>query len=85
VGPCRAEFRTRVFAAWIADDYLSAFGHLLLAWSWACAARAALRLEDRVFADRKTAVCRFGIDWLQDEGLAAWARVTRSPTLPPLA
>jgi alkylation response protein AidB-like acyl-CoA dehydrogenase len=65
----------------IADDYLAAFGHLLLTWSWATAARASLALADRDFAERKLAVCRYGIDWIQDQGLLHWSRVQRGPAL----
>jgi Acetyl-CoA dehydrogenase C-terminal like len=75
-GGADAELRWRV-----ADDYLGAFGHLLMTWAWAKAARTSLHLPNRDFATRKTAVCRFGIDWMHDEGTLLWERVQRAPPL----
>lgn len=62
----------------VADDFQAAMGHLLLAWSWCAAARVSTEIDDRAFADRKMETCRFGVDWMLDEGLLYWKRVVRA-------
>jgi len=70
----------------VADDYLRAFGFLLLTWAWARMARVAARhANDPWYADKLHAA-RFGVTWLLPEAGWLWQRVgRREAILPPAA
>jgi alkylation response protein AidB-like acyl-CoA dehydrogenase len=70
----------------VADDYLRAFGFMLLAWAWARIARAARRHAGDAWHDDKLRAARFGVQWLLPEGVSLWQRVRRrEAVLPPAA
>jgi alkylation response protein AidB-like acyl-CoA dehydrogenase len=70
-------------AAWpleLADDYLRATGHLMMAWSWAQVAIAcqAPTAQPQTGARDKThwlMSAQFGVDWLLAEAQPHWARL----------
>jgi hypothetical protein len=59
----------------VADDYLHALGHSLLAWSWARLARAALNDTDTARRDWLHTVTEHGRIWLLPAARWRWQRV----------
>ena len=64
----------------VADDYLRATGHLMLAWSWTQIALACQQPVSSAIAGERSiadwmASAQFGVDWLLDEAQAHWARL----------
>ena len=69
----------------VADDYLAAIGHALLAWAWARIARTAADVEGGRSATRWRDAARYGIDWLLPQAAVHWARVMRRDAALPFA
>jgi alkylation response protein AidB-like acyl-CoA dehydrogenase len=65
----------RELAQRVADDYLFALAHTLLAWAFAASARAAAGADDAAWAQGKTERMRYGVQWLLPQGDVHWARV----------
>jgi alkylation response protein AidB-like acyl-CoA dehydrogenase len=65
----------RGLALRVADDYLFALAHTLLAWAFAASARAAADVDDAAWARGKTERMRYGVQWLLPQGDVHWARV----------
>jgi alkylation response protein AidB-like acyl-CoA dehydrogenase len=65
----------RELAQRVADDYLFALAHTLLAWAFAASARAAADVDDAAWAQGKHDRMRYGVQWLLPQGDAHWARV----------
>ncbi|WP_338414904.1 acyl-CoA dehydrogenase family protein [uncultured Sphaerotilus sp.] len=59
----------------VADDYLHALGHSLLAWSWARLARAALNDSDTARRDWLLTITQHGRTWLLPAARWRWQRV----------
>ena len=59
----------------VADDYLHALGHSLLAWSWARLARASLHDTDTARRDWLHTVTQHGRTWLLPAARWRWQRV----------
>jgi alkylation response protein AidB-like acyl-CoA dehydrogenase len=67
----------------VADDYLMALGHGLLAWAWAAMARAAAESGDAARARDKRALADFGVQWLLPQAQRHWQQVlAREAALP---
>ena len=64
----------------IADDFLMGLAHALLAWAFAASARAALNIDDKAWAEAKTARMRYGVQWLLPQAGAHWQRVMAQRT-----
>jgi alkylation response protein AidB-like acyl-CoA dehydrogenase len=67
----------------VADDYLMAVGHALMAWAWARIARCALDPARAPAAGGRTAAqwfdaARFGVEWLLPQAATHWTRVRSS-------
>jgi alkylation response protein AidB-like acyl-CoA dehydrogenase len=67
----------------VADDYLMAVGHALMAWAWARIARCAhdparLPLPGGRTATQWFDAARFGVEWLLPQAATHWARVQSS-------
>jgi alkylation response protein AidB-like acyl-CoA dehydrogenase len=67
----------------VADDYLMAVGHALMAWAWARIARCAHDPARAPPAGGRTAgqwldAARFGVEWLLPQAATHWARVRSS-------
>ena len=67
----------------IADDYLMAVGHALMAWAWARIARCAhdparLPLPGGRTSTQWFDAARFGVEWLLPQAATHWTRVRRS-------
>jgi alkylation response protein AidB-like acyl-CoA dehydrogenase len=71
----RAAAADREAALRVADDYLMALAHLLLAWAWAASARATQGLADRSWAAAKLARARYGVQWVLPQAAVHWQRV----------
>ncbi len=70
----------------VADDFLRAFGFLLLTWAWARLARSAARHASEPWYVDKLHAARFGVTWLLPEAEWLWQRVRRREVfLPPAA
>jgi alkylation response protein AidB-like acyl-CoA dehydrogenase len=65
----------RGLAQRVADDYLFALAHTLLAWAFAASARAAAEVDDAGWAQGKTERMRYGVQWLLPQGDVHWTRV----------
>jgi Acyl-CoA dehydrogenase, C-terminal domain/Acetyl-CoA dehydrogenase C-terminal like len=66
----------------VADDYLMAVGHALMAWAWARIARCAHDPSRAPAAGGRTAAqwfdaARFGVEWLLPQAATHWTRVRR--------
>jgi alkylation response protein AidB-like acyl-CoA dehydrogenase len=66
----------------VADDYLMAVGHVLMAWAWARIARCAHDPSRAPAAGGRTAAqwfdaARFGVEWLLPQAATHWTRVRR--------
>jgi alkylation response protein AidB-like acyl-CoA dehydrogenase len=59
----------------VADDYLQALGHTLLAWAWARLMRASLGEADAARRQRLQALCAHGRDWLLPASRWRWTRI----------
>lgn len=59
----------------VADDYLHALGHTLLAWAWARLLRASLGDLDAARRQRLQALCAHGRDWLLPASRWRWTRI----------
>jgi alkylation response protein AidB-like acyl-CoA dehydrogenase len=59
----------------VADDYLMALAHLLLAWAFAASARAAEDVSDAPWAEAKRARMRYGVQWVLPQAAVHWQRV----------
>jgi alkylation response protein AidB-like acyl-CoA dehydrogenase len=67
----------------VADDYLQAVGHALMAWAWARIARSAhdparLPAEGGRTAAQWFDAARFGVEWLLPQAATHWRRVRNS-------
>jgi alkylation response protein AidB-like acyl-CoA dehydrogenase len=67
----------------VADDYLQAVGHALMAWAWARIARCAHDPARRPLPGGRTAAqwfdaARFGVEWLLPQAATHWTRVRNS-------
>ncbi len=67
----------------VADDYLMAVGHALMAWAWARIARCAhdparLPLPGGRTSAQWFDAARFGVEWLLPQAATHWTRVGRS-------
>ena len=67
----------------VADDYLMAVGHALMAWAWARIARCAhdparLPLPGGRTSAQWFDAARFGVEWLLPQAATHWTRVRRS-------
>jgi alkylation response protein AidB-like acyl-CoA dehydrogenase len=66
----------------VADDYLHACGHALLAWAWATLLRASAG-QDAPTARLFTQAAQVGLDWVLPQAGVHWQRVhTREAALP---
>jgi alkylation response protein AidB-like acyl-CoA dehydrogenase len=73
----------------VADDYLMAVGHALMAWAWARIARCAhdparLPLPGGRTAAQWFDAARFGVEWLLPQAATHWTRVRRSEAALPV-
>jgi alkylation response protein AidB-like acyl-CoA dehydrogenase len=67
----------------VADDYLMAVGHALMAWAWARIARCAHDPARMPLPGGRTSAqwfdaARFGVEWLLPQAATHWTRVRRS-------
>ncbi len=67
----------------VADDYLMAVGHALMAWAWARIARCAHDPARMPLPGGRTGAqwfdaARFGVEWLLPQAATHWTRVRRS-------
>lgn len=67
----------------IADDYLQAMGYTLLTWGWTRTLRAASAHLGNAWYAERSAIARYGIEWLTPHATFHWQRVlARDAALP---
>ena len=67
----------------VADDYLQATGHTMLAWAWTQIALACMKCAETQPTselEARLASAQHGINYLLDDALPHWARLHRAPS-----